>query len=85
MVHMPRAVKYSSQNQSGLFFPLAYDQVAGKGIIQKHRECPTVHSKNEKKRTRTGKVEKAMIYEKTTTISGSVTEPISPQFINSAL
>ena len=49
VVHMPRAVKYSSQNQSGLFFLLDYDQVAGKGIIQKHRECPTVHSKNEKK------------------------------------
>ena len=38
--HMPKAVKYSSQNQSGLFFPLDHDQVAGKGRIQKHRELP---------------------------------------------
>lgn len=28
--HMPKAVKYSSQNQSGLFFPLDHDQVAGR-------------------------------------------------------
>lgn len=50
VAHMPKAVKYSSQNQSGLFFPLDYDQVAGKERIQEHRECPTVHSKNEKKK-----------------------------------
>lgn len=54
-IHMPMAMKYSSQNQSSLFFPLDYDQVAGKGRTQKHREYPTVYSKN-KKRTRTGKV-----------------------------
>ena len=40
VIHMPMAMKYSSQNQSSLFFPLDYDQVARKARTQKHREYP---------------------------------------------